>query len=56
MTHDLYTKITGKTIQKYTDIIYLTVNYVDDSTNIISTKLQNILQDYNNDLYILLEN
>ena len=55
MNHDIFTNLTGlpKTIS--TNIEHNTVNFVDDSTNIISTNNSTEIQNYINKFYSLLE-
>ena len=52
----LFTKLTGKPqINTNNKITHDTINFVDDSTNIISTTEIPLMQDYINSFYLLLE-
>jgi len=55
MTTDFFYKMTNIKTQQYNDIIHMTTNYVDDSTNVISSKSPQQLQTYINNFYCLLE-
>merc|ERR1712240_568677 len=46
MTDKIFTKLTGKPIIQTKDIEHSTINFVDDSTNLIMTKDPKILQNY----------
>ena len=53
---DQYELITGHKTMTHYDIDHIIINYVDDSTNIISTTDTQKLQQYINKYYILLDN
>merc|ERR1712240_162034 len=55
MKDEIFTKITGKPIIDTKDIEHSTINFVDDSTNLIMTKDPKKLQTYLNNFYILLQ-
>ena len=55
MHEDIYTKLTQHQPTTSTNINHTTVNFVNDSTNIISTTKTNEIQDYINKFYRLLE-
>ena len=55
MKDEIFTKITGKPIIDTKDIEHSTINFVDDSTNLIITKDPKKLQTYLNKFYILLQ-
>ena len=54
MGTDFYIHITGQQDITYTDIDHIIINYVDDSTNIISSTDIQQLQTYIDKYYILL--
>ena len=56
MGTDNYELITGHKTMNNCDIDHIIINYIDDSTNIISSKDTQILQQYINKYYILLDN
>ena len=56
MSDKLFTKLTGKPIIPIKDIEHSTINFVDNSTNIIMTKDPKILQNYLDYFYLLLQN
>ena len=56
MTDEIFTKLTGKPIIDTKDIKHSTINFVDDSTNLIMTKDPKILQAYLDNFYLLLLN
>merc|ERR1712240_534225 len=56
MTNEYYTKLTGKPLIDIKDIEHSTINFVDDSTNLIMTKEPKTLQTYLNNFYLLLQN
>ena len=53
MGTDYYTQITGQQDITYTDIDHIIINYVDESTNIVSSTDIKHLQTYINKYYIL---
>ena len=55
MNDKIYTTITGKATIDTKGIEHLTVNFVDDSTNLIISKDTTKLQTYLNNFYILLQ-
>merc|ERR1712240_493713 len=55
MNDEIFTKITGKATIDTKEIEHLTVNFVDDSTNLIISKDTTKLQTYLNNFYILLK-
>ena len=56
MDKTTYNNLTNQQLTNdYNDIIHETINYVDDSTNIITTNDHNTIQHYLNDFYKLLE-
>merc|ERR1712243_338208 len=55
MQDNIYTEITGMPIINTKGIEHLTVNFVDNSTNLIITKDPTKLQTYLNGFYILLQ-
>ena len=55
MNNDIFTKLTGLPLTTSTNIEHNTVNFVDDSTNIISTTNGPEIQDYIDKFYSLLE-
>ena len=55
MQDNIYTEITGMPTINTKGIEHLTVNFVDDSTNLIITKDPTKLQTYLNGFYILLQ-
>ena len=55
MQNSIYTEITGMPIINTKGIEHLTVNFVNDSTNLIITKDATKLQTYLNGFYILLQ-
>merc|ERR1712240_73174 len=55
MQDNIYTEITGMPMINTKGIEHLTVNFVDDSTNLIITKDPTKLQTYLNGFYILLQ-
>ena len=55
MTNDIFYKLTDIHTTQYNDIIHTTVNYVDDSTSIISSKTTTQLQTYIDNYYKLLD-
>ena len=50
-----YEEITGKKVKIYKDINHVTINYVDDSTNVVSFKNVYDMNDYLSSYYNLLE-
>ena len=53
----IFKDITGKNTQyRYSKIEHLTINYVDDSNNVISTKDHSHIKHYVEDYYLLLHN
>ena len=56
MLDEIFTKLTGKPISPTKDIEHSTINFVDDSTNLIMTKDPKILQTYLDNFYLLLLN
>merc|ERR1712177_83513 len=55
MNHNIFTKLTGLPKTTSTNIEQNTVNFVDDSTNIISTNNSTEIQNYINKFDALLE-
>ena len=55
MQNSIFTKLTGLPLTTSTNIEHCTVNFVDDSTNIISTPNGPEMQDYIDKFYSLLE-
>ena len=55
MSHNMFNSLTNTQIIKFSDIKHTTINYVDDSTSIISSKTVTELQTYLNHFYKLLE-
>ena len=55
MHKEIYTKLTQHKQTTSTNINHTTINFIDDSTNIISTSKTNEIQDYTNKFYRLLE-
>ena len=55
MNDEIFTTITGKATIDTKEIEHLTVNFVDDSTNLIISKDTTKLQTYLNNFYILLQ-
>ena len=55
MTNEIFHKLTNINTTQYNDIIHTTVNYVDDSTSIISSKTTTQLQTYIDNYYKLLD-
>ena len=55
MNKDIFNKLTGLPQTTSTNMHYYSVNFVDDSTNIISTTNGPEMQDYINKFYSLLE-
>merc|ERR1712082_559492 len=55
MTKEIFNKLTNKQTIQNNDIIHTTVNYVDDSTSVISSKTATNLQTYLDNYYKLLE-
>ena len=55
MTDDIYEDMTGRTKIDFFDTKHTIVNYVDDSTNIVSSDNITKLQTYINNYYLLLE-
>ena len=56
MDDPIYTKITdGLKVEQFVGIYHKIVNYVDDSTNMVSTKSKEHLQEYINNYFVLLE-
>ena len=55
MKDEIFTKITGKPLIDTKDIKHSTINFVDDSTNLIMTKDPEMLRTYLNNFYILLQ-
>ena len=55
MSQAIFQKLTNTPIQQYTDIQHTTVNYVDDSISIISSKSITQLQTYLHNYYKLFE-
>merc|ERR1712240_747463 len=56
MKDEIFTKLTGKPLIDTKDIEHSTINFVDDSTNLIMTKDPKTLQTYLNNFYLLLQN
>ena len=50
-----YTAITGRPVFKFTNTTHLTVNFVDDSTNILGTKDFDIIKTYLEQYYCLIK-
>ena len=50
----MYTKITDKQTKIYTDIEHDRISFIDDTTNIVSSKNHDSLQCYLTDFHILL--
>ena len=55
MDKEIYTRLTQHQPTTANDISHTTVNFVDDSTNIISSSQTNEIADYTNKFYRLLE-
>ena len=55
MDKEIFTRLTQHQPKTTTNINHTTVNFVDDSTNIISTSKTNEIADYINKFYRLLE-
>merc|ERR1712115_347560 len=55
MSNEIFHNLTNTQTTQYNDIIHTTVNYVDDSTSIISPKTTIQLQTYIDNYYKLLE-
>merc|ERR1712115_382540 len=55
MSHEIFDKLMNTQTIQYNDIKNTTVNYVDDSTSIISSKTTTQLQTYIDNYYKLLE-
>ena len=55
MHKEIFTKLTSHQITSSKNIEHNTINFVDDSTNIISTKNTAEIQEYLNKFYLLLE-
>ena len=55
MHKEIFTELTGQQITSSKNIEHNTINFVDDSTNIISTKNTAEIQQYLNKFYLLLE-
>merc|ERR1712208_112607 len=55
MNKEIYTQLTQHQQTTSTNINHTTINFVDDSTNIISTANTHEIQDYINKFYRLLE-
>ena len=55
MNDDIYTKMTKHEKINFNDTDHITINYMDDSTNIISSFDHEHLQEYINKFYLLLE-
>ena len=55
ISHDIFHSLTNTQTKTFNDIKHTTVNYVDDSTSIISSKSIHELQTYLNHFYKLLE-
>ena len=55
MSHDMFHSLTNTQTKTFNDIKHTTINYVDDSTSIISSKSITKLQTYLNHFYKLLE-
>ena len=57
MYSSFFSDITNrKNKHKYLEVQHLTINFVDDSSSVISTKNHNIIKDYLEDYYLLLHN
>ena len=56
MKDEIFTKLTGKPLIPTKDFEHSTINFVDDSTNLIMTKDPKILQNYLDNFYLLLRN
>ena len=54
LNNTLYTTITGQNIIKFKNIQHLTINFVDDSNNVITFNDQNQLKTYLESYYKLL--
>ena len=56
MTQETYFQITGKSLRQYDNIHdHTTINFVDDSTNLISFTNNKNISDYLSDFYTLLD-
>ena len=55
MHKEIFTKLTGHKPMTSKSIEHNTINFVNDSTNIISTKNASEIQDYLNKFYLLLK-
>ena len=55
MNDNLFTKITNSDKIKFNDTTHTTINYVDDSTNLITNNNVKNLQEYIDKFYLLLE-
>ena len=55
MTKEIFHTLTNKQTTQNNDLIHTTVNYVDDSTSVISSKTTTELQTYLDNYYKLLE-
>ena len=55
MTHNLFYQLTNRQIDKNNDIIHTTINYVDDSTSVNSSKSTTQLQNYIDNYYRLID-
>ena len=55
MSTDLFYKITGSIYVANDKIDHTTINYVDDSTNIITSQCHKILKEYTDNFYKLLQ-
>ena len=55
MKQEIFHKLTNSQITPHDDIIHTTVNYVDDSTSIISSKTTTQLQTYIDNYYKLID-
>ena len=55
MSTDTFNKITGKISKKYNVINHKTINYVDDSTNMVTFRCKNDISKYLSDYYTLLD-
>ena len=55
MTKEIYTKLTNNQTIQNNKIVHTTVNYVDDSTSVISSQTTTNLQTYLDNYYKLLE-
>ena len=55
MHYDIFTNLIGLSKIITTNIEHNTINFIDDSTNIISTQNSNEIQNYINNFYLLLE-